>query len=146
MIGECCKALVLSKRAGTTYSALLPLTAPASTLRDVLIVVRSSRDPLLVGRRFRVGDALGGTFVVVRKVPLQAIVNAGQCEEMREQAVVDAELGGGTPGGTRTVDGLLRPQPPPLLLVERMSTPRGRLRRTPALRTRQPVDTRTQRS
>ncbi|MEU3046220.1 DUF6093 family protein [Streptomyces sp. NPDC006984] len=57
----------------TAYQAMLPVTAPRANSGDLLTVISSSRDPQLVGRRFRVGDAIVGTFAVVRFVRLQAL-------------------------------------------------------------------------
>ncbi|MGW9412162.1 DUF6093 family protein [Streptomyces diastaticus] len=57
----------------TAYQAMLPVAAPRANPSDLPTVISSSRDPQLVGRRFRVGDAAVGTFAVVRLVRLQAL-------------------------------------------------------------------------
>ncbi|MFI5688603.1 DUF6093 family protein [Streptomyces sp. NPDC051636] len=57
----------------TAYQAMLPIAAPCASPGDLLTVISSSRDPQLVGRRFRVGDTAVGTFAVVRLVRLQVL-------------------------------------------------------------------------
>lgn len=62
----------------TVYQAMLPLAAPALLPDDGLTVTGSTRpggprDPLIIGRRFRVADSSTGTFAVVRLVRLRVI-------------------------------------------------------------------------
>lgn len=62
----------------TDYQAVLPADAPGLRPDDVIRVagsVRSGgpRDPLLLGRRFRVSDEVVGSYTVVRIVRVQVI-------------------------------------------------------------------------
>ncbi|MGW0991998.1 DUF6093 family protein [Streptomyces sp. NPDC002523] len=62
----------------TDYQAVLPVDAPALRRDDVIRVAGSvrpggPRDPLLIGRRFRVSDEAVGTYSVVRIVRVQVI-------------------------------------------------------------------------
>lgn len=62
----------------TDYQAALPVEAPELRRDDVIRVAGSvrpggSRDPLLVGRRFRVSDEAVGTCSVVRSVRVQMV-------------------------------------------------------------------------
>ncbi|MEU0722876.1 DUF6093 family protein [Streptomyces sp. NPDC006140] len=62
----------------TDYQAVLPVEAPELRPDDVIRVAGSvrpggSRDPQLVGRRFRVSDETVGTYSVVRIVRVQVI-------------------------------------------------------------------------
>ncbi|MDQ8707872.1 DUF6093 family protein [Streptomyces sp. LHD-70] len=57
----------------TSYTGLLPLTAPRTRPGDVLVVVSSARDSHLSGFRFRVGEASMASNTVVRRVRLQIL-------------------------------------------------------------------------
>ncbi|MEU6254295.1 DUF6093 family protein [Streptomyces sp. NPDC047043] len=62
----------------TDYQAVLPVGVPALRRDDVIRVAGSvrpggPRDPMLLGRRFRVSDEAVGTYSVVRIVRVQVI-------------------------------------------------------------------------
>ncbi|MEU6138749.1 DUF6093 family protein [Streptomyces sp. NPDC047081] len=62
----------------TDYQAVLPVDVPALGRDDVIRVAGSvrpggPRDPMLLGRRFRVSDEAVGTYSVVRIVRVQVI-------------------------------------------------------------------------
>ncbi len=53
------------------HAARVPVSAPAMILGDILEVLASAHDPLLVGRRARVLDAGVNTFAITRKLTLE---------------------------------------------------------------------------
>ncbi|MDI3417971.1 DUF6093 family protein [Streptomyces luteolus] len=55
------------------YQAMVPVDAPPTRPGDVLVVAGSTRDPQLMGRRFRVVDYGLGSYAVVRLIRLQLL-------------------------------------------------------------------------
>lgn len=55
----------------------LPLTAPDPPAGAIVEVLTNTRDPAIVGRRFKISRTLGSTFAVMRKATMHEFVPIG---------------------------------------------------------------------